>query len=497
MAGLLSRHASLAWPAGDPARLEAAVRRLASLAEQVDSMTRAWTSPHMHATWTGVASTANADEVLGILTSGTQVVEPIRRACEVVRRLATALRLAQAEIGRIARRLEAAEQAAFTTDRRANSADADARVRETRAMVDPSHRPAAVSARSTATDLASLARRAELDRQAVLLDSMRRATTIANEITALDRLTAAAIDPLLTTAPDGATGALLHPGITDPRYRSVATTTPPVPRHADRQLLRWSPVGDGTIVEVFGDLARARHIAVVVPGVMTTADNFDVMVANRAESLYRASIVEDPAVAVVAWLGYDTPEILNATSKRRARENEHRLRDFVEALPNAHVTVVAHSYGSVLAGEAALTGLHVEDLVMLGSPGTSLDTAGDAVLAPGGQIWAAVTDTDVVGRVGLGSLLCPEVITSASGPWRMPRPLDPGFPGAQLSESCQIDEDGDVLRLSHGINPAHDAFGAIEIPTTDIKGHSSYLDTDTTTIAAIAKIVTNRHESQR
>ena len=330
----------------------------------------------------------------------------------------------------------------------------------------------------------------------MLAGAIRRATSIIADFDAVDRATAASIDSLAigttTTPPVDASMTLRSfgtlPGVL-PMSMQRSTR-----RSRGRQYLEFDAGGDGTIVEVFGDMSMSEHIAVVVPGVMNTKDNFDTMVSERARRLYETSIELDPSVAVVAWLGYDTPEVFNGISKRRARQEEHRLRTFLEHLPRAHVTVVAHSYGSVLTGEAALTGLEADELVLIGSPGTSLDTVDDANLRPDARIWAGIADTDLIGRTGWGSVLCPEVVggIAASLPWKLS-----GHPATSLSESCQTDTDGDVLRLSHGINPAHADFGAVEIPTDGVRGHSSYLNAGTTSIEAIAEIVTDRHQAQR
>lgn len=268
----------------------------------------------------------------------------------------------------------------------------------------------------------------------------------------------------------------------------------------DRQILEWDPDGDGRIVEVFGNLTTANHIAVVVPGISNTMENFDDHLARNAKDLWTAASTADERIAVIAWLGYDTPEVLNAMSKSRALEHEASLRSFVAALPSdAHVTIVAHSYGTVLAAEAALRGLPADDLVLLGSPGTRLEHASDAALAPGAQVFAGVSNSDwIVGRTGYGSVVCPEkafgigwltglrwVISPVTGPL------------SWVTDSCNTDADGDVKGLSHGINPAHDDFGAFEISTEDVDGHSSYFDPGTSTLEDIARIVTGTHPTQR
>jgi pimeloyl-ACP methyl ester carboxylesterase len=267
----------------------------------------------------------------------------------------------------------------------------------------------------------------------------------------------------------------------------------------ERQMLEWSPVGDGRAVEVFGDLTTARHIAVVVPGIMNTVENFDARLAREARDLWAEASVLERETAVVAWLGYDTPELVNAVSKGRAVEYEAELRSLVARLPSdAHVTVIAHSYGTVLAAESASRGLSADDLVLVGSPGTSLEHASEAELEPGAQVFAGVSDTDwIVGRSGWGSVFCPETILGAGWSTGIRPPVSPvAHPLAWVTDSCNTDQDGDVKGLSHGMNPAHEDFGAIEISTEGVNGHSSYLTPDSSSLDAIARIVTGVHPDQ-
>lgn len=262
-----------------------------------------------------------------------------------------------------------------------------------------------------------------------------------------------------------------------------------------RQIIDWDPHGDGRLVEVFGDLETAGHVAVVVPGIANTIRNFDEVHRRRAQNLYAAAAGLEPDVAVVAWLGYDTPGFTGAISKSTARESRTALADFVGRFGSpVHLSVVAHSYGTVLTGEAAADGIAADELVFLGSPGTSLDHADDAALADGGQIWAAVSDSDyIVGRAGWGSLACLEVVFGHGRLSDIKRTISPATAiSDRVNGACSTDRDGDVLELSHGVNPAHEDFGAIELTTEGVRGHSSYLDAGTSTLAAVAAVVTDR-----
>src|SRR5439155_7923829 len=64
-----------------------------------------------------------------------------------------------------------------------------------------------------------------------------------------------------------------------------------------------------------------------------------------------------------------------------------------------HVTVVGHSYGSLVAARAA--GVQpgaVDELVVLGSPGVGADRAAD-VPVPDGHLWVGAASGDPVSRV--------------------------------------------------------------------------------------------------
>src|SRR6187455_1294383 len=133
-----------------------------------------------------------------------------------------------------------------------------------------------------------------------------------------------------------------------------------------RQLLAFDPRGNGRIVEVFGDLGVADRIAVLVPGVGNRADNFntglgdvrDRAPAVQARALYDAARAAAPGqhVAVIAWLGYDVPQGVGRSAAREelARAGATSLDRFAKDLatmrPDAGVTVIGHSYGSVVAG---------------------------------------------------------------------------------------------------------------------------------------------------
>jgi hypothetical protein len=232
-----------------------------------------------------------------------------------------------------------------------------------------------------------------------------------------------------------------------------------------RHFLAFDATGDGTAAEVIGDLTTADRIAVLVPGVDTTLRDFDRGLggvarrapAVQARALYRSLRVADPAarVAVVAWLGYDTPEGIGLDSVReeRARLGATALTAFVRGLhtqrPEAAVTLIGHSYGAIVVGLAAPRLPEVHDLVALGAPGMGADRAADL---GGARVWSALAPGDWIRRI-------PQVR---------------------------------VFDLGHGRRPSSAGFGARLLPTDGVAGHDFYLSPGSGTLDALASIVLGR-----
>ena len=111
-----------------------------------------------------------------------------------------------------------------------------------------------------------------------------------------------------------------------------------------------------------------------------------------------AAHVDDPAdVAVVSWLGYDPPDsLVGAVDPRPADEGAAALAGAVARVraAGAHrVVVVGHSYGAVVAGRAAATGMDADILVQLGAPGVGTPGA-TAVIARHGIVHVTAREAD-------------------------------------------------------------------------------------------------------
>lgn len=221
---------------------------------------------------------------------------------------------------------------------------------------------------------------------------------------------------------------------------------------AGRQLLYFDGRGDGRVTEVFGDLAQADRVAVLVPGSDTGLDTYG---RFRAAALALHERL-GRRTAVVAWLGYETPGTVSTAvaTTGRAEEAAPGLRDAVRDLRavagrQARVSLLCHSYGSVVCAEAA-PGLDADDIVLLGSPGTGVDTA--AALRTRARIWAARGADDWVGSV-------PHLSAGLFG-----------------------------TTIGFGADPVSPGFGARVFAAGD-GGHSDYFDPRSTSLTNLTRIV--------
>ncbi|CAM5279533.1 alpha/beta hydrolase [Streptomyces abikoensis] len=240
-----------------------------------------------------------------------------------------------------------------------------------------------------------------------------------------------------------------------------------------RQILAFDPRGRGQVAEVFGDLATARHTAVVVPGSDIDLASFDrshdrygtpagMAAALRSEMERRAP---GTPTAVIAWAGYTTPVGLgvDAATGRLAQAGAVRLERLLAGLSAAAASpvvpppaVFCHSYGSVVCGLAAPSVDRTEatDLVALGSPGMRAGSVKE--LHTGARVWAAARNSsDWIGNV-------PNV---------------------------------DLFGLGHGADPTSPEFGARIVPTRGAHGHTGYFAPGTDSLRNFADIALGAYAS--
>lgn len=198
--------------------------------------------------------------------------------------------------------------------------------------------------------------------------------------------------------------------------RSVQTSLKPSKGKASptRSLLSVDPSGEGKAVIVLGDLQTADYVTYMVPGMFYTVDGQLGAWTGDAADLYAQQVswlhrlsATDPAdahktVAVVAWMGYQTPDLTNIGSLSLANKGRDALANAIEGLQaqrGAHqpyTTVLAHSYGST-AALMALTqdDFTVDALAIVGSPGSAAQSSKDLHVRDN-NVWVGAAAWDPV-----------------------------------------------------------------------------------------------------
>ncbi|GAB3662053.1 hypothetical protein GCM10027589_24700 [Actinocorallia lasiicapitis] len=188
--------------------------------------------------------------------------------------------------------------------------------------------------------------------------------------------------PELLPMPQGAVSAVATPG----------------------RLLAYDERGDGRAIQLFGDLETADRVAVLVPGtgwdlekLLDGSRQADPVAGAQLLLPLMRKMAPKSRTAVIVWLGYDAPENIDRRAFRseRAIEGADALVKYVNTLPErAAVTLVGHSYGTVVIGRAASRLPRVSDIVALASPGMDSPSAAD--LGTGARIWAARAADDPI-----------------------------------------------------------------------------------------------------
>jgi Alpha/beta hydrolase len=258
--------------------------------------------------------------------------------------------------------------------------------------------------------------------------------------------------------------------------------------------------GKGRAAIAIGNLDRAQNTAVIVPGTNSSVKRgwlYDGH--NDAINLYDQSLKADPthSTAVLAWMGYNAPEfdfqhpeaaavdpskLQQVGTPWMARDGAVLLAADVNSLAvthdgsiPSHVTVIGHSYGSTTVADAfANSGMHANDAVLIGCPGTDLAQSAAAFNLNGGHVYMGAASTDAISWIGESGPGAPNAINDLLG-----HPLGP--------------------LAGLGGDPAHDGFGAIrfraevagthsEVPWFD--DHSHYYDMGTEALHNMTEIAT-------
>ncbi len=227
------------------------------------------------------------------------------------------------------------------------------------------------------------------------------------------------------------------------------------------ELLVFDGAGDGRAVVSSGDMESSRNVAVVVPGMSTDLADVPRLVGQES----RLAAAAGSGAVAITWLGYDAPGLRQVISDGRAKSGSAALQRFIAGLRSTararqHVTVIGHSYGTLVAGIAAARGgLATDELVLLASPGVEARRASQLHL-PAGHVWAARTSDDPIQLV--------------FWPARLGRLFD--LPVPQV----------------FGPDPVGNAFGAQHFDTAGAHGHSGYFTAGSRSLDNLGRIVSER-----
>jgi hypothetical protein len=225
-----------------------------------------------------------------------------------------------------------------------------------------------------------------------------------------------------------------------------------------------------------GNPDEADHVSVTIPGMGSQRDAGETIEGMVHEATLSQSLAErqldaggrtNESVATVAWLGYDTPPTLaEAGADARAHGAAPVLSNYLESVDvtstkgEPHLTLVGHSYGSVVAGMALNEGGNavVDDYVAYGSPGFYAMDEADLGMQQG-HVFVMQTPDDPIQYL--------DNVNAVPGlGWRGGDPADGSF--VQLSTGATTTPDG-VYReaaLGHSDYPRPVTVGETEVLRT-------------------------------
>lgn len=199
-----------------------------------------------------------------------------------------------------------------------------------------------------------------------------------------------------------------------------------------RSLVSLDASGEGRAVIIIGDASTADYVDYLIPGMFSDVDTQIVAFANSSDNIATqqqawikklnpgVAAAQLPTVATFAWIGYQTPNIVNVASMQLAREGQVSFTASLEGLraeraarttvaadgsvtPGAEpfVAVLAHSYGST----AAMLSLQddavsVDALAIVGSPGSPARSVSQLKVT-NGNVWVGAAQTDPVPQTGI------------------------------------------------------------------------------------------------
>jgi hypothetical protein len=232
----------------------------------------------------------------------------------------------------------------------------------------------------------------------------------ANRAVLADRI--AADERALAGTPGRGEGMLVAAELKTLRQIALALEAPEgEPR---RSLLTLDPTSVGRAAIAVGDIDTAAYVGFLVPGMYFSVREQIVdwtktaAGVQRSETEWLSRFHERGSAAVVSWIGYQTPDLLNVTGLGLAQQGASRLADAVNGLRQVRsgstpfVSVLAHSYGAtaaLLGLQRSANGFAVDALAMVGAPGSPAESADDLAV-PHGQVYVGEATLDGIATSG-------------------------------------------------------------------------------------------------
>lgn len=187
-------------------------------------------------------------------------------------------------------------------------------------------------------------------------------------------------------------------------------------------LMRYQPDafnGDGGAAIAMGNPDKAANTTFLVKGLGSGVKEGTLSNPDGVNLFNEANAADwNKHTAVVMWVGYDAPDSVTdpglyepnmaQTGGRALAADVNSMAVTHQGTPT-HMTVVGHSYGSTTVADAAAGfGMHADDIVLVGSPGTDMaHSATDFHLNPGGHLYIGDASGDPVGWLGHGTIQSP------------------------------------------------------------------------------------------
>lgn len=254
------------------------------------------------------------------------------------------------------------------------------------------------------------------------------------------------------------------------------------------QLVAYSPGVPPLAAISVGNMDTASQITTAVPGMNTRVDSSMESWTGGARNLYlEQGKRESPetSLAVVSWIGYDTPDMLTVLSSDKAEAGSENLEKFLTDTtaatgrrPGEDLSVWAHSYGANVS-TLAVSRTPVENLTLAAPAGvdSSIPSVSDLRVDPK-RVWVTEANADGVANIGRGS-----VETGQYRQFYIPseHPIDPGLPeygGNQYTSEELVDGRDTYYAVDeHGSVPGVQA----ELDGKE-PGNLGYLDLRTTSL---------------